>query len=179
MKTIRVFLLTLVVLALAIAALIYSGRYDVSASQSPLPLEEWVLSTIKQRSIARHSRGLTVPPLGAPAQLKQGFELFRSQCTTCHGGPGVSSDNLAMGLTPVPPGLDFPRVQAMSDAELFWVVKNGIKLTGMPGFGMGNSDEDLWAVVAFLRKLPNLSPTEFEAMSTLEPAAPAAAAPEP
>ncbi len=179
MKALRNLLALLLVLAIGLGAWVYSGTFDVSSAASPSAVEDWLLSTIKERSIARHARGIEAPLLSDPARVRQGFELFRSQCVTCHGAPGVSPDDLAMGLTPVPPSLDFPRVQKATDGELYWVIKNGIKFTGMPGFGFANSEEDIWSLVAFMRRLPELKPSDFESMAMSEteeePAGPAPA----
>jgi len=183
MKTLRCLLLFLVLAAAAIGALVYSGTYDVAADQAPSAFEDWLLSTVKEHSIERRARGIAVPALDDEAKVRRGYELFRAHCVTCHGGPGVWPDDLAMGLYPVPPGLDLEKVQHEGDAFLFWVIQNGIKFTGMPGFRNALDGEgDAWALVAFLRRLPDLDPKAFEAMAgPVEPAAapeiPAAAPP--
>jgi mono/diheme cytochrome c family protein len=173
MKFVRCLLLFLVLAAAAGGILVYSGAYNVAADQAPSRFEEWLLETIKERSIDRQAEGIPVPPLGDEAQVRRGYELFRVHCVTCHGAPGVGPDDLAMGLNPVPPGLDFEKVQHESDAELYWVIQNGIKFTGMPSFKLALAGEDdAWALVAFLRRLPDLDPRSFEAMATEpEPAA--------
>jgi mono/diheme cytochrome c family protein len=173
MKTLRCLLSFLVLAAVAAGVFVYSGIYNVAADQAPSELEDWLLSAIKERSIDRRASGIEVPPLDDEAKVRRGFELFRAHCVTCHGAPGVDPDGLAMGFYPVPPRLDLERVQHESDAELFWVVRNGIKFTGMPGFNLAlDGEEDLWALVAFLRRLPDLDPKGFEAMAREgEPAA--------
>ncbi len=165
MKTFRVLLVLFVLMVAGLALLVYSGAYDVAASNSPSKAEEWLLETIRESSISSRAEGIQAPPLGDAAQVQAGFELYRAHCVTCHGAPGAPPEELAMGLHPVPPGLSFPKVQKRPDAELFWIVKHGLKFTGMPGFGMMRSDEELWSLVAFVRMLPNLSPDEYQRMA--------------
>lgn len=165
MRVIGYLILFLILAVTAAGAWLYSGLYDVAADQAPGKLEEWLLETLRRRSIERRSAGLAVPALDDPARTRRGFELYRLHCVTCHGAPGVWPQEMAMGLNPVPPSLDLPAVQDESDAHLFWVIQNGIKLTGMPAFGALESDEELWSLVAFLRRLPELSPREYQAMA--------------
>lgn len=164
MRVIRYLILFLILAVAAVGIWIYSGVYDVSADQEPSKIEDWVMETIRHRSIERRIEGITPPALDDAAMVQRGFELFRVHCVTCHGAPGVWPDDLAMGLYPVPPSLDLPEIQDEESAELFWIIQNGIKFTGMPAFGPMNSEEDLWSLVAFIRTLPELSPQEFEAM---------------
>ncbi|HRC84539.1 MAG TPA: cytochrome c [Thermoanaerobaculia bacterium] len=160
----RLFLL-LLVLAAAGAGLVYSGVYNVAANAKPTAAEQWLLETVRDHSIARRAKAIAVPPLGAPEQIRQGFELYRALCRGCHGGAGGWPEEPAMGLHPVPPGLGQERVQKLSDAELFWVIQNGIRFTGMPSFGAMHEDADLWALVAFTRQLPKLSDEDFERLA--------------
>lgn len=83
----------------------------------------------------------------------------------CHNAPGRDHTEIAQGLNPAPPTLDTPEVQDLySDAELYWIVKHGFKMTGMPAFGPTHEEKDLWAIVAFLKKLPHMHPKEYESM---------------
>lgn len=159
------YLLTAGAAAAAVAVVfVDSGAYDVAADQAPSPVEEWLLHEVRERSIEKRAHGIAVPPLGDEALVRRGFEVYRKGCALCHGAPGVPPAELATGLHPVPPSLDMPSIQDEGDAELFWVVKNGIKLTGMPAFGAHCSDEEIWAVVAFVRRLPALSPLDYAAL---------------
>ena len=86
--------------------------------------------------------------------------LFRTHCVDCHGAPGVDPTEGGASLNPPAPGLTLARVQARSDGELQWIVSNGIRMTGMPAFGASRSAEEVWQLVAALRRLPHLSPQE-------------------
>jgi mono/diheme cytochrome c family protein len=88
-----------------------------------------------------------------------GVEHFAAHCAVCHGGPGVPKGHIGKGLYPVPPDLA-QASKHLSDAEMFWVIKNGLKMTGMPSWA-DHSDEEIWATVAFLKKLPAMTPEEY------------------
>ena len=142
------------------AALIYVGAYDVAATRHHWPLTEWVLDTARIRSIKARAAGIT-PPTGleSEANILVGTEHFADHCAVCHGAPGVPKGDIAEGLYPQPPNLAVTS-KRFSDAELFWIVKHGIKMTGMPGWS-DHGDDELWATVAFIRKLSGMTLDEY------------------
>jgi mono/diheme cytochrome c family protein len=149
-------LIALLTAILAGIAFIYSGLYDVAATNLHWPVTRWAMETARMRSIKAHAAGIQVPHgLDKPAQLQIGVEHFATHCAVCHGAPGVPRGEIAEGLYPRPPNLALSATR-YSDAELFWIVKHGIKMTGMPGWG-NHSDEELWAIVAFIKQLPGMS----------------------
>ena len=161
--------LALIVLAaLGGVAFIYSGLYDISATDQHLKPTYYAIQTTMRRSVERRAADIAVPPLGAPAQLERGLSLFRAYCVQCHGAPGVAPEAFALGLTPLPTPLARSG-KDRSPAELFWVVKNGIKMTGMPAWEFRLPDEDIWALVAFLKQLPLLSPAAYQALPSSPP----------
>jgi mono/diheme cytochrome c family protein len=89
-------------------------------------------------------------------------------CVSCHGAPGVDASPVGEGLNPPAPDLTLARIQERSDGELFWLVQNGIRMTGMPAFGPTHRDEEIWEIVAFLRHLPELTPEEEKALASKE-----------
>src|SRR3546814_3659258 len=97
------------------------------------------------------------------SMVQKGGRYFQKGCQTCHGAPGVARSEIGQGLRPSPPDLS-EHARNWSPAELFWIVKNGLKMTGMPAWRPTHSDEDLWAIVAFLMKLPQLSAEEYRAI---------------
>lgn len=142
------------------AAFIYTGAYDVAATHRHWPFTEWILDTARVRSIKFHAAGIQVPPgLDDPAKLVIGVDHFAAHCAVCHGGPGVPKGDIAQGLYPPAPDLAVTGT-SYTDAELFWIIKNGIKMTGMPGWSQ-HSDEEIWATVAFLKKLPGMTPEAY------------------
>lgn len=143
---------------------VWSGLYDISATDQHLPPTYRLIELAMRRSIERRGRDIAVPPLGAPAQLERGLALYRSHCQQCHGGPGVSPEPFALGLAPHAAPLA-QTGREWTPGELFWVVKYGIKMTGMPAWKFRLVDDDIWALVAFMhRRLPYLSPAEYRAL---------------
>jgi mono/diheme cytochrome c family protein len=151
---------TVAVILLAGLAFLYSGVYHVGATDRHWDLTHWLLNTARMRSIKAHAAGTPVPAgLDDEAKIVMGTEHFAAHCAVCHGAPGVPKGDIAAGLYPQPPNLANAAVQ-FSPAELFWILKNGIKMSGMPSWA-DHSDDELWATVAFLEKLPGMSEAEY------------------
>ena len=141
-------------------AFLYSGFYDVGATAPHWAVTRWVLETARTRSIKAHATVIEAPPgLDDPAKIPMGVEHFAAHCAVCHGAPGVPKGDIAAGLYPPPPDLAVT-AKLYSGGELFWIIKHGIKMTGMPAWA-DHSDEEVWATVAFLRKLPGMTPEEY------------------
>lgn len=168
MKTVLLTLLGfLAALTLAGLLFIYSGLYDVSALGEDAGPVQWVLETTQKRSVHRAAESLEgkveVPRLDDPRLIRSGFVLYHELCATCHGAPGVQISDIGQGLNPYPPELAAEAAEE-DPLELFWVTRNGIKMTGMPAFGATRSDEEIWEIVAFLKRMPQLSPEEYKAL---------------
>ena len=148
------------VLAALGLAFVYSGLYDVGADTPHGSLVWRLLETARQRSIKAHAEGLK-PPEGfdSEAMIVIGVEHFAAHCAICHGAPGVPRGDLAIGLYPAPPDLAQTAAR-YGDGELFWIVRHGIKMTGMPGW-TDHSDDEIWAIVGFIRKLPGMDPDAY------------------
>ncbi len=161
MKAIIGTVLMLVVLAVIGGfGFIYSGVYDVGASTPHWAVTRWVMDTARMHSIAAHASGIAVPAgLDDQSKILMGTDHFAAHCAVCHGAPGVPQGDIAKGLYPQPPNLA-RTVKAYSPAELFWVLKHGIKMTGMPAWS-DHGDDALWAIVAFLEKLPTMSEQDY------------------
>jgi mono/diheme cytochrome c family protein len=114
-------------------------------------------------SIARHSRDIEVPDLTDETLVSAGVNDFDAMCVACHGAPGRSPDAVGNGLNPPAPDLAESGSQ-MSPAELFWVTKHGVKMTGMPAWGATHDDDALWPVVAFMTRLPELNAASYQAL---------------
>jgi mono/diheme cytochrome c family protein len=154
----------IVLLVAGAAAFVYSGVYDVSAAASEPHWRARIFETVKDCSIDRRVQPAPkAPALDDPQLVRTGLIHFTEMCVTCHGAPGVPKSEIGMGLNPDAPDLAREGGE-QSPARLFWVLKNGIKMTGMPSFGMTHTDEQLWAIVALLKQLPKLSPEQYAAM---------------
>jgi mono/diheme cytochrome c family protein len=164
MRSIRILVASIVLLAAIAAGFVYSGTFDISAANAEPHWRARLFETIKDRSIDRHAAGLPAPPpLSDPKLIRTGLVHFNEMCVFCHGAPGVPKSEAGMGLNPDPADLSKEGAE-QPPVRLFWVLKNGIKMTGMPAFGMTHSDDQLWAMVAFLKQLPKLSPEQYAAM---------------
>ena len=154
--------------AAAGAVVLYAGFYDISATHQHLRPTYWLLKEGLRESIQRRARDLVVPPLDDARLAERGLALYRTHCVQCHGAPGVAPDPFALGMTPAHANLSHTAVER-SPAELYWVVKNGIKMTGMPAWAFRFTDDDLWSVVAFTRGLPRISPEDYAARTRATP----------
>ncbi len=165
MKTLTKATLAAVVGVIVIVGFAYSGIYDVSASSAHSSIVEWALSTTSHASIRRRAKDVAVPDLDDESLALAGVNDFNEMCAGCHGAPGQDPEAMGQGLNPPAPNLA-ESAQEMTAAELFWVTKNGIKMTGMPAWGNTHSDENLWPVVALIRHLPELDSDTYQAMLT-------------
>jgi mono/diheme cytochrome c family protein len=155
---------------LGAGAFIYLGIFNVAASEPHWPVTYRIMETAGIRSIRTHARGIKAPEnLGDPARIVSGTAHFADHCATCHSAPGVEADDMAEGMYPKPPALT-NAAKTWTPSELFWIVKNGIKMSGMPSWADHGSD-DLWSVVAFLEKLPGLSDADYGKLFTESAAA--------
>jgi mono/diheme cytochrome c family protein len=152
-----------ILVAAAAGVFFFGGFFSVAATDQDPDIVNWALIKVRGASIDRHSKDL-VAPAPAATDPQAGARLYDTRgCINCHGAPGVEWGKWSEGLNPDPPDLK-DLVPNRTPRELFWVVKHGIKMTGMPSFGAaGMSDEELWKVVAFLQKLPAITPEEYKA----------------
>ena len=157
----------LALLAVIVAVIVmYSGVINVAATNPHNALTEMVLSTTMDNSVRYHAKGITAPPLDNEQMVMAGFRHYREMCVGCHLAPGVNSTEIRKGLLPEPPKLQ-EAVEEWKPAELFWVIKNGVKMTGMPAWGPTHSDEKIWAMVAFLEKLPHMTAEQYKEMDKM------------
>jgi mono/diheme cytochrome c family protein len=164
MKLLKLAVALLLLVVVGGAAFVWSGFYDISATDQHLPPTYHLIELTMRRSVERRGAGIPVPQLGGEAQLARGLALFRRHCVQCHGAPGVAPEPFALGLTPLPAPL-MQTGREWPPGELFWVVKHGIKMTGMPAWKYRLADEEIWALVAFMRaQLPYVSPKEYAAL---------------
>ncbi|MBE0597012.1 MAG: cytochrome c [Desulfuromonadales bacterium] len=152
----------LIVLIVGFLVFIYSGVYNIAATTTHYSFLEWVVETTKKNSVRRHAKSIAAPPL-AGLDLQQGLRHFDAMCVICHGAPGLPSSAIGQGMVPTPPELS-QRVRGWTPGEMFWIISNGIKMTGMPAFGPTHSEPELWAILAFVRELPGIAPEGYQAL---------------
>ncbi len=148
----------------AVAFYLGSGRYNVAAVKPHWKVTTWLMEEIRDRSISFHSQGIQPPALKNVELVRQGFTEYHAMCRLCHGAPGEPLSEFARGLNPKAPNLVSKDVQERGDHELYWIVKNGIKMTGMPAFGPTHDEEEIWSIISFVRHLSNLTPEGYEDM---------------
>ena len=162
-----------IIVAIGASVFFFGGFYSVAGTAEDSSAVTWALTKVRTASIDRHAQDKPPSSINEAASVQAGAKAFAAQgCPTCHGGPGVSWAKFSEGLHPDPPDLK-EVVGDISPAQLFWVVKNGINMTGMPSFAQaGAKDEEIWSIVAFLKKLPSVSEADYKAWTNSE--APAA-----
>ena len=156
--------LLVLVAALAATGVIATGWYNVAATEPHLEMTRAILATVTKRSVGVRARDIRAPDLSTPDLVRAGAAHYAENCALCHGAPGREPDELAKGLTPPPPDLA-KAARDWSPPELYWIVKHGIRMTGMPAWGPTHSDDELWAIVAFLVRLPRMSAQEYGALT--------------
>ena len=140
----------------------YSGMINVSAMNEPSGFPKWVLSSTMDRSVESRSEDIKVPDLENEAMINEGREHYIKMCQGCHGAPGMKDTELAKGLEPKAPHLhEMEDPEEFEPAEAFWIIKNGIMMTSMPSWEVTHSDDQIWDIVAFLKKLPETSPKKY------------------
>jgi mono/diheme cytochrome c family protein len=158
------------VAALVAVTLIYAGWYNVGAVEPHSQFATWALSTSMQRSVRVHA-GAIAEPADLAARASSGFSDFDEMCVQCHSAPGTERGEIGKGLRPRPPAL-INAARRWSPSELFWIVKNGVQMTGMPAFGPTHDDATLWAIVAVVQQLSSLSSEQYKSMLLKSGAAP-------
>ena len=140
------------VLLLAVAT-VMALQFDLSAIPEPSEKETALATRAKLLLVRRAARRVPSPPKASADSLADGKTRYGVECAACHGMDGRGQTDYGRWMYPRAADLTSPRVQAYNDAELFWVVKNGIRLSGMPAFGKVESDEQIWHMVHYLRSL--------------------------
>lgn len=163
----KIFLLAatgLILLVAGAALFIWTGVYNIAAAEPHTAPVKWLLATVRDHSIATRAHSLEGPALNDPPRIEAGLRSYHSMCQPCHSAPGHQPTTTQQGLNPEPPKLDSERVQKRTDGELYWVIKNGIRMTGMPAFGKTHKDDSLWSIIAFIRQLPHLQSKDYDTM---------------
>ena len=171
----KAFLLFVVLgIVIGTVGLFWFVNRGVSAREQPGRVEEFVARRVRNMAISRQAQALTNPVGESADAIADGRAHFADHCALCHGNDGSGNTEIGGGLWPKPPDMRLAATQNLSDGELFWIIQNGIRFTGMPAWGSehGHDDADNWKLVRFIRQLPKLTPHEIEEMEALNPKAP-------
>ena len=150
-----------VIMGASAAIFFFGGYFNVAATASEPALMRWALIHVREASVQRHANELPSVALTSPDVIRTGARAYSERgCVSCHGAPGAVWHKFSEGLRPDPPDLaDIGK--ARSPEQLYFVIKNGINMTGMPSFG-SSTEQELWAIVAFVKQLPGVSADQFK-----------------
>ena len=160
---------TFVAIGLGGLLVVETGAFDVRASTPHSAPVAWATHTTMIHAARHGAADIHTPPRFTAAEVQAGLRDYDANCVSCHGGPAVARAAWASGMTPSPPYLLYASRQ-WTPPELYWIVRNGVKMTGMPAWNASLTDGQIWDVVAFLEALPDLSPADYLRMKTPQPA---------
>ncbi len=158
-----------ILLAVGVAAVgsgilfIYFGLFNVAADAPHMKSTYWLMKTVREHSVAVRAHGIEVPSLDDPTKIASGSADYNAMCTGCHRAPGIARSEMAIGMYPQPPTL--ADVKRDNPAETYWIIKHGLKMSGMPAWGLTHDDGRIWAMVAFLQQLPRLTPAQYQILT--------------
>ncbi|MDX6749778.1 c-type cytochrome [Geminicoccaceae bacterium 1502E] len=158
--------LVLILAALAVGGFLFawSGLFNIAASSGHWAITSWFLHFTMHQSVETHALGIEAPPLDDIAMIQRGAGHYATGCAPCHGAPGVERSPVALEMTPHPPVLH-PHIEVFEPRELFWIVKYGVKYTGMPAWAGRERDDEVWSVVAFLLRLGELDAQAYRELA--------------
>lgn len=165
MKTIVSLLLASLILVIIALG---SGAYNIAATEKHWGITEKIIEWVRESSVEAHAKNLQVPALDGKELIAGGAEHYNAMCTICHLAPGMEPTELSIGLYPQAP--TFHQREPITDSakkleharEYFWVIKNGLKMTAMPAWGLSHDDDAIWGVVAFVLKMGKMTPEQYE-----------------
>jgi mono/diheme cytochrome c family protein len=166
--------LTALVLGLGLAILAFCVvglvRRGIGTRDEPTPAEALVARALRRLAMPRRASGLRNPLPASESTVAAGRAHFADHCASCHGDDGKGQTGMGRNLYPRAPDMTLAATQSLSDGEIYWVIENGIRLTGMPAWGKGgDQDEETWALVSFIRHLPRATEEEIREMKRLNP----------
>lgn len=163
----------LVVLAALATALLLFVRRGFSTRNEPSAPEAWLAGNLRDWSVPGAYKDMRNPVECSAQALTDAKAHWADHCATCHANNGAGDSMLGKTMYPRPPNMREAATQKQSDGELYYTIKNGVRLSGMPAFGApGDKDADSWKLVCFVRHLPQLTPEEVDEMKKLNPKTP-------
>lgn len=161
-----------VLVALAAGSFLFVRR-GFSTRNDPSPPEAWIAGNLREWSIPGNYKDMRNPVDCSAAVLTEAKAHWADHCATCHANDGTGDSMLGKTMYPRPPDMRQAATQNQSDGELYYTIKNGVRLSGMPAFGKpGDNDADSWKLICFVRHLPKLTPEEVDEMKKLNPKTP-------
>jgi mono/diheme cytochrome c family protein len=176
MKRIRFkYLLYVLIVGSGVAGAAYVVSHGFSARDEPSAVEAFIARGLRRLAIPRADRHAMNPVPASREVLTEGMEHFADHCAFCHANDGSGNTPIGKGLYPKPPDMRQRDTQILSDGELFYIIQNGVRFTGMPAFGTpdGSHDQDSWKLVRWIRHLPEITDEEVARMKEMNPKSPA------
>jgi mono/diheme cytochrome c family protein len=167
-------LLVLVIAVLGLLGVFWITSRGISAKAQPGRLETVVARTLRRLAIPRSARDLKNPVARTPEVIAEGMEHYADHCAGCHANNGSGDTEIGRGLYPKPPDMRLNATQSLTDGELFYIIENGVRFTGMAAWSTGNEHgtHGTWHLVHFIRELPRLTPEQIEQMKKMNPRSP-------
>ena len=160
---------------LLFASFVWIGSRGISARAEPGPVETAVARTMRRLAIPRGERDRRNPVEASAEVIASGMSHYADHCAACHANDGSGETQIGLGLYPRPPDMRQDSTQSLSDGELFFIIENGVRLTGMPAWGDGTHESvaETWHLVHFIRQLPHLTAEQLDEMKAMNPRPPA------
>ena len=155
------------VLAVGAGVFIWSGLYNIGADDPHWMPTRMAIENLRERSIAARMADAQVPNLDDPRRIALGAVNYSAMCTGCHLAPGITDSEIRPGLYPTPPNLS--QLGSRNDKRTFWIIKHGIKMSAMPAWGKTHTDEQMWNMTAFIRKMPGMTAAQYQALGGKPP----------
>jgi len=163
MRTVKTLSVFLIIVAAAVGAYLYTGSYPVGADVPHTKPVAWLMQMTRDRAVDVASQNIDVPAdINDSKRLSEGAGQYAAMCSGCHLAPGFENDETRAGLYPKPPRL--AEDTDLTASRIFWVLKHGLKMTGMPAWGVSHSDEELWNITAFVLQLPKLDAQQYKSI---------------
>jgi mono/diheme cytochrome c family protein len=162
MKTIVTVLITLLAIFVLGVLYIFSGSFDPGALKPHKKITVWIINHMVDASVEKRAKKIEVLNWSDTSFIREGFSHYTGMCQICHSGPGLDETEIAKGLYPRPPRF-YRQASQMHPGETFWIIKNGIKMSGMPAFAPTHNDQRISSITSFIiKKLGSMTPEEYE-----------------
>ncbi|MFC4172745.1 c-type cytochrome [Microvirga sp. GCM10011540] len=157
----------LALLGVAGLVVVYTGAYNVAATEEHASFTRWAFDTTFHNSVERRADDVVAPANFTPDMIAAGATAYKSMCQHCHAGPGVERSEWASGMRPRPPHLTEAAAE-WEPQEVFWIVRHGVKMSGMPAFGPTHDDRAIWNIAAFVKQLPAMTPERYAQLGSAQ-----------
>ncbi|WP_051999931.1 c-type cytochrome [Caenispirillum salinarum] len=165
MKIVGTVIATLLVLLAIAVAIMFTGAYNVAATDAHTGLVRWALATTRVNAVRTRAEDIQVPgDLASPERIAAGAKAYDEKCVACHGAPGIKAFEFAEHMMPKPPEMGHV-AEFWAPASIYWILDNGFKMTGMPAWGPFEEAEELWDITAFVEAYPDVDAARYKELT--------------